>query len=210
MSDGKTAVVFDVNVFVDALVGPDSTYPRIVAVPPTTSNAAADAISLAFDAEEFILFVSPHILRNTAKVLKRLRLSADVVEKYIAAIQDIVDYSGGQVIDPPRVVFDVRDFEDNLVLDLAVDVDALIVVSADTDLTSMSPWNGRLFLHPRIFVSRTVQARRSATQRPPKPGTGAPASGRQGRVAAGSAEGGQFRFKDQSDPEINLEAPDQN
>ncbi len=56
-------------------------------------------------------------------------------------------------------------FDSNLVLDLAVDVDALIVVSADTDLTSMSPWNGRLLLHPRLFVSRAVQARRGTGAR---------------------------------------------
>jgi hypothetical protein len=33
-------------------------------------------------------------------------------------------------------------------------------VSDDTDLTAMSPWNGRLILRPRDFVARVVQALR--------------------------------------------------
>ncbi len=155
-----TAVVFDINVLVNALVGPASTFPLIAAIPPSTENAAADCLSVMFDAEEFCLYLSPHILRNTARVLSLLGLSDALAEDYVEAILDISADSGGQVIDPPRTVFDVHDFEDNLVLDLVVATDSLILVTDDTDLTELNPWNGRLILRPRDFIERVVQSRR--------------------------------------------------
>ena len=160
MPDQTTAVVFDVQVLINALVGPESTYPLITSIPPSTSNPAADCLSIAFDADEFRLYTSPHVLTNTARVLGELGLSTKLIEGYIAEVVSMVTTSGGQVIDPPRVVFDVRDYEDNLILDLVVAVDALLLVSDDTDLASMNPWNGRLILQPRDFVARVVQARR--------------------------------------------------
>ncbi len=154
-----THIVFDINVLVNALVGPDSTFPLLSAVPPSTVNSAADCLSIAFDAEDFRLYASPHILANTARVLTLLGLSAALAEDYIEAIVDIVAGSGGQVIDPPRTVFDVHDYEDNLVLDLVVATDSLILVSDDTDLTELSPWNGRAILRPRDFVARVLRSR---------------------------------------------------
>jgi putative PIN family toxin of toxin-antitoxin system len=160
VAESATSVVFDVQILVNALVGADSTYPLITSIPPSTSNPAADCLSIAFDADDFRLYTSPHILTNAARVLDELGLSTGLIESYIAEVVSIVTTSGGQVIDPPRTVFDVRDYEDNLVLDLVVAVDALLLVSDDTDLTAMNPWNGRLILRPRDFVARVVQARR--------------------------------------------------
>ena len=154
------SVVFDINVLVNALVGPESTFPLLAAIPPSIGNAAADCLSIMFDAENFRLYVSPHILTNTLRVLRQLGISAALAEDYIEAILDITAESGGQVIDPPRTVFDVRDYEDNLVLDLVVATDSLILVTDDTDLTELNPWNGRLILRPRDFVDRVVHLRR--------------------------------------------------
>lgn len=156
----STSVVFDVNVLVNALVGPDSAFPLLGAIPPSTGNAAADCLSIAFDAEEFRLYLSPHILTNTVRVLGLLGISAALAEDYIDAMVDIVEESGGQIIDPPRSVFDVHDYEDNLVLDLVVATESLILVSDDTDLTDLSPWNGRVILRPHEFVERVVRKRR--------------------------------------------------
>jgi putative PIN family toxin of toxin-antitoxin system len=155
-----TSVVFDINVLVNAIVGPASTFPLIAAIPPSTENPAADCLSVMFDAEEFRLYLSPHILMNTARVLSLLGLSDALAEDYIEAILDITAESGGQVIDPPRTVFGVHDYEDNLVLDLVVATDSLILVTDDTDLTELNPWHGRLILRPRDFVDRVVQSRR--------------------------------------------------
>ena len=44
--------------------------------------------------------------------------------------------------DVPRTVHDYPDHEDNLILDTAAEVGALLIVSNDTDLLSMSPWRG--------------------------------------------------------------------
>ncbi len=155
-----TSVVFDVNVLVNALVGSESTFPVIAEIPPATGNAAADCLSVMFDAREFCLQVSPHILTNTARVLDRLGLSRQLVEDYIDAILDIVADLGGRIIDPPRTVFGVHDFEDNLVLDLVVATDSLLLVTDDTDLNELNPWNGRLILRPQDFIERVVQSRR--------------------------------------------------
>jgi predicted nucleic acid-binding protein len=63
-------------------------------------------------------------------------------------------------VDPPATVFDCADHEDNRVLDLASEVGALLIVSDDTDLTSMSPWRGTPILRPREFAAKVDGMRR--------------------------------------------------
>jgi predicted nucleic acid-binding protein len=159
--DLAPGVVFDINVFVDAVAGAQSEWPLLAEVPPRTANAAADCLSIAFDATDFRLFTSPHILTNVARVLRLSGATQAITVEVCEAVVDLVETTGGQVIDPPRAVFDVADFEDNLIMDLAVAVDAILVVSDDTDLTSISPWRGRIpILRPRDFVARILQGRR--------------------------------------------------
>lgn len=161
MAEPKPAVVYDINVLVAAFVGPDSEWPYIAQVPPSTDNADADALSIAFDADEFSLYSSPHIMENLARVLVGLGVQPARVADVVDAVLEIVETSGGAVIDPPRQAFDVADHEDNLILDLAVAAGATIVVSNDTDLTSLSPWHNRIaIMRPREFVARVVQLRR--------------------------------------------------
>ncbi len=155
-----TSVVFDINVYVNALVGPESSFPLIAEVPPATGNPTADCVSIALDADDFRLHASPHILANTARVLKLIGISNALAEDFIDTILDIVTESGGKVIDPPRKVFDVHDDEDNRVLDLVVATDSHLLVTDDTDLTQLNPWNGRLILRPRELVERVIQSRR--------------------------------------------------
>jgi putative PIN family toxin of toxin-antitoxin system len=157
-------VVFDINVFIDAFSGQDSTFPIIEVVPPASGNWAADAISLAFDGEDFKLFASPHILGNMVRVLRKTmkvqKMNADVAAETVI---EIVHQSGGSIVEPARHTSENRDFEDNLILDLAFAVDALVVVSNDSDLLDMNPWNGRLILTPKEFVTRVVSARTKPT-----------------------------------------------
>ncbi len=157
-------VVFDVNVYINAFTDSDSTFPLIEVVPPTSGNWAADAISLAFDGEDFKLFTSPHIMRNLVRVLKtRLGVQDQRIEMTSLAVTEIVHQSGGSIVEPKRHTAENRDFEDNLILDLAVAVDALVVVTNDADLLDMNPWNGRLVLTPKEFVTRVVSARTKPT-----------------------------------------------
>lgn len=159
MSAPRPAVVYDVNVFVNAVVAEDAEWPYLAQVPPATSNHDADCLSIAFDSEEFRLFTSLHILENVARVLRDLGWSHVTVEEYVEALTELVETSGGAVLDPERQVFGVPDFEDNL----AVACDALLVVSDDTDLTALSPWHQRTaILRPRDFVHRIVQQRRGS------------------------------------------------
>jgi len=157
----RPAVVYDINVFVNAVVAEDAEWPYLAQVPPATSNPEADCLSLAFDSQEFGLFTSLHILENVARVLRDFGWTHSTVEDYVEALTELVETSGGAVLDPERQVFDVPDFEDNLILDLAVACGAMLVVSDDTDLTTLSPWHQRIaILRPRDFVQRIVQQRR--------------------------------------------------
>ena len=72
---------------------------------------------------------------------------------------------GGIVADVPRTVHDCPDHEDNLILDLAAEVGALLVVSNDTDLLSMSPWRGTPILEPATFAAKVDAMRRHARRR---------------------------------------------
>lgn len=147
-------VVFDVNVLVDALIGADSTFPLIREVPPKTENSAMDSLSLAFDGRFFSLCSSPHIVSNTARVLGQSGLDDVVIRSFMAAVADIVQVSGGSIVDPARQINDVADFEDNLILDLVKAVDALILVTSDRELLALNPWRHRLVMSPRDFVER--------------------------------------------------------
>ena len=158
MIDPATPVVFDVNVYLDYILGADGSWPLLPDVPPTTDNSAADAVSLAF-ASRFRLFASPHILRNIARVMRAVGQTEATVEAFVTAVVEICEFSGGAVIEPQSRDHGVTDHEDNLIAALVKDaaVDALILVTSDHDLLGLGPnWNGRLVMRPRDFVRQVV------------------------------------------------------
>ena len=161
---GDIAVVFETNVFVQAVLGGHSTFSTWPTLPPMTENPAADCIGIANDGREFALWLSPHILSNLARVLAEAGVTPSDIEEYVVVLSEIAESSGGGVVEPPRSVNDWDDHEDNLILDLAAEVGALLFVSDDTDLTSMSPWRGTPILRPRDFAAR-VDAMRRARRR---------------------------------------------
>jgi predicted nucleic acid-binding protein len=57
------------------------------------------------------------------------------------------------------------DWEDNRILDLAAAVGAFLMVSADADLTSMSPRRGRPVIEPPQFASMIDASRRARSRR---------------------------------------------
>lgn len=160
MSPGRLRVVFDVNLYIDAITHGDSTYPYLSSVPPQSSNSAADCLSLALDGEDFELFVSPHILLNTARVLRdEMGINSKTVGSILTGFTEIVHCTGGAIIDPARQNHDQKDFEDNLILDLVRHTESLILVTSDQELLKQNPWNGRLILSPRRFVEQIIRSR---------------------------------------------------
>jgi predicted nucleic acid-binding protein len=95
------------------------------------------------------------------RVLLELGVDASLVEEYAEVLVDITDGSDGGVLDPARTVHDCSDDEDNLILDLAAEVGAVIIVSDDADLTAMSPWRATPILRPREFAQRVDATRRA-------------------------------------------------
>jgi predicted nucleic acid-binding protein len=121
----------------------------------------ADSLGIVNDAAEFALWLSPHILDNTIRVLMTVvGTPKEEADDYREMLIEMADASGGGVLTPPRTVRDCPDHEDNLVLDLAAEVGALLIVSEDADLTSMSPWRGVPVPRAREFVGRVDAMRR--------------------------------------------------
>jgi len=160
------AVVFDVNVLVLAVSTGESPFRSWPSPPPTSGNPSSDCLGVVNDAAEFGLWLSPHILANTGRVLAELlKTPNDEVDAYLQVLTEIAEASGGGDTDPPQTVGDCPDWEDNRILDLAAAVGAFLIVSADTDLTSMSPWRGRPIVEPAQFASLVGASRRARRRR---------------------------------------------
>ncbi len=159
-------VVFDVNVLVLAIAAGESPFRGWPSPPPTSGNPSADCLGVINDAAEFALWLSPHILVNTGRVLATVvKMPDDEIDEYLQVLGEIAEASGGGVTDPPQVVGDCPDWEDNRVLDLAAAVGAFLIVSADADLTTMSPWRGRPVIETSQFASLVDASRRSRKRR---------------------------------------------
>ncbi len=155
-------VVFDVNVLVLAIAVGESPFRSWPSPPPVSGNPSADCLGVINDAAEFALWLSPHILVNTGRVLATvLKMPDDEIDEYLQVLGEIAEASGGGITDPPQAVGDCPDWEDNRILDLAAAVGAFLVVSADADLTTMSPWRGRPVIEPSQFASLVDASRRS-------------------------------------------------
>ncbi|HEV2254522.1 MAG TPA: PIN domain-containing protein [Streptosporangiaceae bacterium] len=162
-----TAVVYDVNVLVTAVASGNSPFRSWPSPPPTSGNACADSVGIVVDAAEFALWLSPHILANVRRVLEDLFKWGDPqVDTYVTVLSEAAEHSGGGLLtEVPRTVHDCPDHEDNLVLDLAVEVGAMLIVSNNTDLLSMSPWRGTPILTPVAFAAKVDAMRRHTRRR---------------------------------------------
>lgn len=164
LQPAPAAVVYDVNVLVTAAAAGNSPFRSWPSPPPVSGNPSADCIGIIVDAAEFALWLSPHIASNVQRVLAELfKWELRRIDSYLDAVLDAAELSGGGVIsDVPRTVHDCPGFEDNMILDLAAEVGALLIVSNDTDLLSMSPWRGTPVIEPTAFVSKVDAMRRHA------------------------------------------------
>jgi putative PIN family toxin of toxin-antitoxin system len=161
-------VVFDVNVFIDAVVTGRDSFESWPSPPPTSGHFAADCVGIVNDAAEFSLWLSPHVLTNIERVLESpankggFEWESQFIEEYLEVLIEISDGSGGGVVEPAEAVTDCSDYEDNRILELALACQAIIIVSNDSDLLQMSPWRGIPILSPRDFAARVDAARRAS------------------------------------------------
>ena len=118
-------------------------------------------------AAEFALWLSPHIITTIDKILVQLfKWAQPQIDADLRAVVMAADHSGGGIVaDVPRTVHDCPGHEDNLILDLAAEVGALLIVSNDTDLLSMSPWRGTPIIEPGPFAAKVDAMRRHARRR---------------------------------------------
>ena len=162
----STNVTVDVNVFIRAVVGGHDTFRSWPSPPPVRGNLTANVVGILNDAREFSLWVSPHLLANTLRVLASTPPDGygweqARGEEYVALIAEIAEASDGGVVEPAVTVNDCRDFEDNRILECALASGSDLTVSDDTDLLEMSPWRGIPVLTSSEFVQRTDAMRRS-------------------------------------------------
>jgi predicted nucleic acid-binding protein len=162
-----TAVVYDVNILVTAVAGGNSPFRSWPSPPPVSGNASADCVGIIVDAAEFAFWLSPHIIANVKRVLEDLlKWEQAQADAYLAIITAAAEHSGGGLLeDVPRTVRDCPDHEDNLILDLAAEVGAMLIVSNDSDLLSMSPWRGTPILMPTALTGKVDAMRRHARRR---------------------------------------------
>ena len=114
------------------------------------------------DAREFALWLSPHILSGTARVLHQFYgWSAQRTRSYEAVLTGIAGRSGGAVVQPAEDVADCHDWEDNRILELALASGTVLIVTNDDDLLRMSPWRSIPIVDPAAFVSRVDAMRRA-------------------------------------------------
>jgi predicted nucleic acid-binding protein len=159
-------VTFDVNVFVSAVAGGPHAFWAWPSPPPLAGNLAANCLGIVNDAQEFSLWLSPHIMANTARVLAELGWSRDRAFEYLRILTEIADASGGGVVEPDIHVDDCPDYEDNRSLELALASGSILIVSDDGDLLTMSPWRAIPIVKQSEFASR-VDAMRRARRREP-------------------------------------------
>lgn len=155
-------VVYDINVLVDAAPAKGGDPLIWPSLPPRTAAPARDSIGAINDRRDFTLWLSPHILTNLRRVLIGAKAYEPAeADQYVDVITQIAIGSGGGVVDPPRTVHVNEDYEDNLILDLAADVGAVMIVSSDKHLVDMPLWRGTPVLRPREFAARADAAWRN-------------------------------------------------
>ncbi|MFN2462271.1 MAG: putative toxin-antitoxin system toxin component, PIN family [Candidatus Dormibacteria bacterium] len=158
------AVVVDINVLVDAVTGQESeaTFESWPSPPPVRGDPAANTLGVLNDAREFALWLSPHILDGTDRVLREyFGWSATRAAQYLDILARIAIRSGGATIEPDVEVSDCEDWEDNRILELAADSGAVLIVSSDSHLLDMSPRRGTPVVDPITFVSKVDAMRRA-------------------------------------------------
>jgi putative PIN family toxin of toxin-antitoxin system len=130
----RAKVVFDSNVFIAAAANPGG-YARLWL-------RAAATQSRSFD-----LFSSEAILSEVARVLTRMRVNEDTITALLAEIRGVAS-----IVEPTEhIEADIRDPNDNIVLECAVVATAHMIVSADKDLIQLRHYR-EIAIYPTTYL----------------------------------------------------------
>jgi hypothetical protein len=85
-------MTLDVTVLVLAVAVGESPFRSWPSPPPTSGNPSADCLGVVNDAAEFALWLSPHILANTGRVLATvLKTPDEEVDDYLRALAEMAE-----------------------------------------------------------------------------------------------------------------------
>lgn len=142
-------LVFDINLYVNVLEK-EQYLLGVKKITPDELPHNLHAQCLAIVAEkgpQFSLNLSQHIIDNVYyKLTKKHKFESDLVNDYIDYLLSVQENSNGQFIHTPahNVSADEvsNDYEDSLILDLALETNSRVVVTDDNRLMSNSPFRG--------------------------------------------------------------------
>lgn len=138
----KPHVVLDTNILISAAILPNS-----------ASRKAFD-----FAAQQFQIASSKEILEELIAVIDRPHFdkyfhSANTRFDFLMLIARVSEY-----FQPQMTITDCRDPDDNKILELAIDINAKIIVSGDDDLLVLHPYKGINIIKPQEFLSSFAQS----------------------------------------------------
>jgi predicted nucleic acid-binding protein len=159
-----SAVFFDVNVYIDAIVywntGNDPA--NIIfdndsglVGPPAALLIIAVRDQAQIQGESIVLHASDHILIQLASVLAtKYKWSEEAVDLALDFAYRLIEGSGGHVIEegPTTPNLQPDDPEDNRVLGDALATPAKLLITSDQNFRDLGPYAGLLFLTPPEFL----------------------------------------------------------
>ena len=94
------------------------------------------------------LFISPYIIYEIqSKLVNRFGFKETEIKQFISRIK-----ISAQVVKPSKRINAVpNDRDDNAILECAVEAQAQLIVTADTDLLELNPYEGIGITHPKAL-----------------------------------------------------------
>lgn len=104
--------------------------------------------------EHCTIYASPSTLQELAQVVQRA--SFDKYASFADRMTFFEAYADrASVVIPQILVTDCRDPKDNKFLELALHIQADVLVTSDDDLLTLNPWRGIAILNPADFMMWT-------------------------------------------------------
>jgi uncharacterized protein len=131
--------VIDTNVLISALIFPES--------------KVAKTIEIVFNSGKVL--VSPHFAKEFSSVIQRKKFDTYTsLKNRNQFLHDFMERSFW--INPVEKIQACRDVKDNMILELAVDGQADIIITGDKDLLELHPFREIFILSPNEFLNQII------------------------------------------------------